>query len=337
MPVDTCMTGTAPVFPRKTWTQRSATEAGMVARHVDSFVRAVQGDGCIVKDGYLIRAWGNYTAQGDWASASKPVLGTLLMLAVAEGRLPSLDAPIHTLGWKLQDHHAGITFRHLANMVSGYGRAEAPGTAWAYNDTAINLYAHSLQRLKGTSLNDAFTRRLGSLQFEDGPFFGSREGIGVSASPRDFARLGLFWLNCGTWRGHRHIPLRIFKDFVKPSVLADHPRSVGVGEDYLEVGTYGGSTDQSEHGPGFYGCSFWFNETLPGTGNRVWPSLPEDAFQANGQWNTHTVTVIPSWGLVVVLRGGRMGRFAPGTTGSTADRRFELLRSAMAHLPSETK
>ena len=32
------------------------------------------------------------------------------------------------------------TLRHLANMISGYARPEAPGAAWAYNDYSIMLY-----------------------------------------------------------------------------------------------------------------------------------------------------------------------------------------------------
>ena len=30
----------------------------------------------------------------------------------------------------------------VADMTSGYSRGEAPGTHWAYNDLAINLYRH---------------------------------------------------------------------------------------------------------------------------------------------------------------------------------------------------
>ena len=37
-----------------------------------------------------------------------------------------------------------MTFRHLANMMSGYGRPDSPGAAWAYNDYAIQLYQRTV-------------------------------------------------------------------------------------------------------------------------------------------------------------------------------------------------
>ena len=99
-----------------------------------------------------------------------------------------------------------MTFRHLADMVSGYGRVEPPGEAWAYNDWAIDLYLKTLfdgvfqERPNSAAQNAA---RLGPLQIEDGSFFGSRDGYGLKMSPRDFARIGWFWLNRGAWKGER--------------------------------------------------------------------------------------------------------------------------------------
>lgn len=320
------------VWPAGEWEARSAADVGLIGKHLDSFIRMVRGDGCIVKDGYLIRTWGNYTAQGDWASAAKPVLSTLLMLAVVEKRLPGVDAPVQLAGWKLREEDQGMTFRHLADMTSGFGRAEPPGAAWAYNDFAINLYAHSLKRIFGTSLDKAFTDRLAPLQFQDGAFFGSREGLGVSASPRDFARLGWCWLQRGNWRGRQIIPRKLFEDCVRPSVPATLPRTAGEGEDYLGIGSYGGGTDQMSHGPGVYGFNFWFNERVPGTRYYVWPSLPRDAYQANGMWNRHTVTVIPSWRMVVVVRNGRLGKFEPGVPRSKSNAKLALLRPTRSAL-----
>lgn len=316
------------VFPGKVWQRCPAHDVGLAGSRLDSFIRNVGGDGCIVKDGCLIRAWGGYKTHADWASATKPVLGTLLMLAIADKRLSGVDVPVRTMGWELRGKDSGITFRHLADMVSGYARAEPPGAAWAYNDVAVNLYARSLQRLHGTSLEEAFSRRLAELQFEDGAFFSSGKDLRVTASPRDFARLGWLWLNRGVWQGRAVIPREVFDACVRPGVPAGLPRSSAGGDDYLPVGSFGGDTDQTEHGPGVYGFNFWFNEPLPGSGHLVWPSLPPDAFQANGMWNLHTVTVIPSWGMVVALRDSRLGAFEPGRAASAADRKFSLLRPA---------
>ena len=59
-----------------------------------------------------------------------------------------------------------MTFRHLADMTSGYGRPERPGEAFAYNDYAIQLYQLTLfdrvfQRTPEKAAHDP--RRLGAL------------------------------------------------------------------------------------------------------------------------------------------------------------------------------
>jgi len=50
-----------------------------------------------------------------------------------------------------------MTFRHLADMTSGYacadkdeqGKPLSPGSRWAYNDYAIMLYARTLDKVFG--------------------------------------------------------------------------------------------------------------------------------------------------------------------------------------------
>ena len=164
-----------------------------------------------------------------------------------------------------------------------------------------------------------FATRFAALELEDGEFFGSRDGLGVSASVRDFARLGWLWLNEGSWRGEQVLPNNLVRDCFRPGVAANLPRTGGRTDDYLAIGSYGGGTDQTPFGPGVYGFNFWFN-TPDAHGKRAWPALPADAFQANGMWNRDTVTVIPSLRMVVAVRGASRGKFEPGVprTISTA-------------------
>jgi CubicO group peptidase (beta-lactamase class C family) len=300
---------------------------------LDEFSRRVGGDGCIVKDGFLIKTWGNFTQRKDWASAAKPVLSTLLLAAVADGQLPGVDVPVRVCGWALSTEDSTMTFRHLANMVSGYSRAEAPGQAWGYNDYAIQLYAKSLERVFGRSLDEAFRARFAALQFEDGTIFSSRDGLGVVASPRDFARIGWLWLNHGRWNSNAVLPGPLFDACIRPQVPTDLSRTEGKGEDYLNLGTYGGGTDQTRHGPGVYGFNFWFNEESVATGQRVWPALPADAYQANGMWNRDTVTVIPSLQMVIAVRGAKLGPFEPGKPDGSANQNLRLLITALLARP----
>jgi hypothetical protein len=96
----------------------------------------------------------------------------------------------------------------------------------------------------------------------------------------------------------------------------------------LKVGSYGGGTDQTQHGPGVYGFNFWFNEKSVATGQRVWPALPVDTYQANGMWNRDTVTVIPSLQMVIAVRGANLGPFEPGKPDGVANQNLRLLISA---------
>ncbi|MDZ4848167.1 MAG: serine hydrolase domain-containing protein [Pirellulaceae bacterium] len=312
-------------FPSRTWLRRKPIELDMDDAKLDLFAATVGGDGVIIKNGYLVKSWGNASSKKDWASAAKPVLSTLLLLAVQERKLASVDALVKDVGWQLEEKDTTMTYRHLANMVSGYACQEAPGSAWAYNDYGIELYARSLERVFDQKLDVAIRERLATLQFQDGSIFGSRNELGVVASPRDFARIGWLWLNHGNWNGQQIIDAKSFQEHIQPGVPASTPRTKDKGRDYLGIGTYGGGTDQTPHGPGGYGFNFWFNERAGDNGQRTWPSLPSDTYQANGMWNRDTVTVIPSLQMVVAVRGAKLGTFEPGKVDSDANQNLKLL------------
>jgi CubicO group peptidase (beta-lactamase class C family) len=319
------------IFPGKAWAERAPAAVGLDAAKLDTFVANVGGDGVIVKDGYLVRSWGEQATHKWWASASKPVLSTLLLAAVQDGRLPSVDAAVRDVGWELSPKDAAMTFRHLANMTSGYALAEPPGAAWGYNDFAIQLYARSLEKIFGGPLDTAFRARFAALQFEDGAFFAHRNGFGVVASPRDFARLGWLWLNRGRWRGEAIVSEKLFAAEIRPQVPGNLPRTATARgakpDDYLALGSYGGGTDQTPHGPGVYGFNFWFNAPAP-SGTRVWPNAPADTYQANGLWNRDTVTIIPSLRMVVAVRSAHAGKFEPGRPDGEFNLNLQLLITA---------
>ena len=95
-------------------------EVGLNDAKLAEFAARLGGDGCVVRDGYVVKTWGDVTRHKDWASAAKPVLSTLLLAAVADGKLASVDALVKDAGWRRNDKDAPMTYRHLANMVSGY-------------------------------------------------------------------------------------------------------------------------------------------------------------------------------------------------------------------------
>ncbi|MBW2699235.1 MAG: serine hydrolase, partial [Deltaproteobacteria bacterium] len=324
-------------FPGATWEEKSPSEVGLDPAVIDQIAASLGGDGVIIKDGYLVKTWGGYANRGDWASALKPVMSTMLFFAVEEGRIASVDEPVRAFvqaryGNDLSSADQTMTFRHLADMTSGYARGEGPGQAWAYNDIAITLYSNLLfDAAFGDSPNNVAISRLSAMQFQDGGVFGSRDGRGVDASPRDFARIGWLWLNRGNWDGVQLLPRRYFDDYMQPDVPVSLPRTTSAGSDYLGVGSLGGGTDQIGHGPGIYGFNWWFNALTP-NGQLTWPDAPLDTFQANGHWNQEVVTVMPGLGLVVACRGN-WGTFDPGNAGASMNAKLAQLASAVTGGP----
>jgi len=322
-PAPTGASGPAPVvFPGAQWQQRPPAQMGIDPAKLQAFIDQLctpspkhsrgptAGDadpaGVIVKDGYIVASWGPPEGKLNWFSSSKPVLATLLLFAVQEGRLASVDSRIADLGWPLSPKDQPMTFAHLANMISGYSLPEAPGAAWAYNDYAIHLYALSLDRVyPGEGLNEPAARLLADLQLQDGDVCGdAHPGYGVVTSPRDFARIGWWWMHRGNWNGKQVLDASYFNRYCKPCVPADLPvsRTKEV-DDYLNIASYGGGNNQTKVGPGLYGYNWWFNAPLPGgEGRRVWPELPDDAFAALG-YNGNCMFMIPSRGVLVAARG----------------------------------
>ncbi len=313
------------VFPGKEWKEQPAEALCRNAGALEQFTKAVGGSGVIIKNGYLIKAWGNPAGRTMWASATKPVFSTLLLFATQEGKL-EINGKVKAFMPELLGKDEEITFHHLANMTSGYARREWPGQAFSYNDYAIKLYHNTLfNRVFAADPNQIIQNknRLGPLQFQDGDVFEPIEkcGWGVHTSPRDFARIGWFWLNKGNWNGEQLLSKSFFERYLRNQVPESLPISKKPARDYLGIGTYGSrSGNQSPFGPGNYGMNWWIN-----TGKRIWPSLPEDTFQANGHWNKETVTVIPSMALVVA----GVGDFAPFLPGpGPADSLMGLLVAA---------
>ena len=96
------------------------------------------------------------------------------------------------------------------------------------------------------------------------------------ATPRDWARLGLLFLNDGVWEGRRILPEGWVKYSTTPTPLA--PK-------------------------GEYGAHFWLNAGPKGDPEkRQYPTLPADVFSMEGH-NDQYVFIIPSRDSVVVRMG----------------------------------
>lgn len=319
------------LFPGTQWQSRQPAEVGASAAKLDELATALAGHGCVVKDGCVIKSWGDQSEKRDWLSSVKPVFSTLLFFAIQEGKLRGVDVRLADFGWEFRAKDLPMTFRHVADMTSGYARPERPGAAWAYNDYAIQLYQKTLFdrvfRQDPDAVANAVTR-LGALQFEDGLSFSPRRRL--FASVRDFARIAWFWLHRGRWKDKQILNASFFRRYLKPDVPFSLPHTQKAdNDDYLNIGTFGGGSDHfTKFGPGIYGFNWWFNRTSrlhPAL--RTWPDAPQDTILSIGAGGNCSV-ILPSKGVVMASSRGRWGQLAGGDQDSSMNHHIRLLAEA---------
>jgi len=297
------------VFPDKTWKTRTPGEAGLAREKLDALRDLVGGRGCVVRHGYLVYSWGDQSKSSDVASAMKPVISTLLLIAVQEGKLKSVDDHVADFEPQLRTLNDGkdadITWRHLASQTSGYGLAEPPGQAYSYNDFALALYYDTLtKKVFQTNGTQALKTCLaGPLQFED-PYtfeaFGPNDRPGrLALSVRDFARFGLLYLRNGKWRDQQLLPPKLAQLAISSPISADTPLTSGKDAEMLPgQRSIGGSKNITSVGPGYYSFNWWLNRTNQ-IGQRLFVDAPPDTFVASGHGGMRTLWIIPSLDLVV--------------------------------------
>lgn len=181
-----------------------------------------------------------------------------------------------------------ITLQFTKGDPAGYAAAKSldvpPGTRWQYSTGTSNILARIVRENAAPTLPEAFAfprralfDKLGmrhtTFQVDAvGNFTG---GGSVLASARDYARLGLLYLEDGMWSGERILP-QVWVAYVR-TPTAHVPEPLG------------------------YGAQFWLNTgTNPNV--RRWPNLPADTYAMNGHDGQH-VFIVPSRQAVVVRVG----------------------------------
>jgi CubicO group peptidase (beta-lactamase class C family) len=293
------------VIPGAAWEERSPEAAGLSRTKLDAVRELVGGRGCVVRGGTLVYSWGDVSKSSDVASAVKPVISTLLMMAVQEGKLESVDARVSAVEPRLTGKDEGITWRHLASQTSGYGLAEAPGAAYSYNDFALALYYDSLMthvfREPGT---EVLRRRLGTvLGFQDPvsfEAFGPKDRPGrLSISTRDFARFGLLVLRGGKWGDRQVVDPGLTYLSISAPISAEMPRTSGKeGEMIPGQRTLGGTRNITPLGPGLYSFNWWLNG-IDDRGRQLFVDGPADLAAALGHGGRRALWIFPSLDLVV--------------------------------------
>jgi CubicO group peptidase (beta-lactamase class C family) len=270
-------------------------------------------------------------------SMSKSVTNALVGIQVKAGQLDTM-APAQVKEWQpAGDPRRDITLDQLLRMsdglefeesylppddttrmlyesfdfaayAAGKSLAAKPDTRWNYSSGTANIIARIVRRTAEKShahyydfIRGEFFEKIGMYSAVMEPdasctFVGSSYTF---ATPRDWARFGLLYLQDGVWQGERIFPEGWVKYTTTPTPQA--PR-------------------------GEYGALFWLNAGSPShPEDRRWPSAPREAFAALG-FQEQKVIIIPSKNLVLV-------RF-----GATSDRQSwnsdEFIANILAALPN---
>jgi CubicO group peptidase (beta-lactamase class C family) len=286
----------------------------------------------------MVFLWGDAAKSGDVASAFKPVLSALLLMAVKEGRLPGVDARLSLVEPRLAELNGGkdaaITWRHLASQLSGYGLVEKPGEAYSYNDYALTLYYDTLmEKVYRTNADEVLRTRLAEpLQFEDRftfQAFGPRDRPGrLALSCRDFARFGLLILRDGRW-GDRSLlrPEQVHLALNSP-ISPDTPRSKGERAAMLpQQRTLGGKWNITPVGPGYYSFNWWLNRTNS-AGQRLLVDATPDVVMASGHGGMRVLYLVPSANLIVCWNDSKIEDHdvSPGNPATRMNQAARLIR-----------
>jgi CubicO group peptidase (beta-lactamase class C family) len=263
-------------------------------------------------------------------SMSKSITNTLVGILVRKGKLDIKD-PAPVPEWQEKDDpRKKITVDQLLRMSSGLKFEEiydplkdatdmlytshsfaafaakmpmeiAPDSKWYYSSGTSNIIARIVRQTAEVSyanyydfIRDELFYKIGMYSAvmepdSSGTFVGSSYTM---ATPRDWARFGLLYLQDGIWKGKRILP-----------------------EGWVKYTT----TPTSKAPKGEYGAHFWLNAgSKSDPQDRLWPLSPVDTFAALG-YQEQRVIVIPSKNLVLVRFGATSDRGAWNTDKFISD------------------
>ncbi len=293
---------------------RTAVQAAFTDQQPDQPLRTravvVVHKGKLVAEQYA-PGYDRHHRQLSWSMA-KSITGTLVGMLVKQGRL-TINQPAPVKEWQhAADARAEISLENLLQQTSGldfeenYSKStDATNMLFRKADMAAYTAAHPLKDKPGTqfyyssgnsnilsgiirtTLTDSFYHRFPYEQLfyklgmysavmevdASGNFVGSSY---VFATARDWARLGMLYLQKGNWMGEQLLP----ENWV---ALATRPVSVApMGE---------------------YGYQVWLNAGSAGnSAQRKFPELPTDLYYFSG-FEGQYVFIIPSQELVIVRLG----------------------------------
>jgi CubicO group peptidase (beta-lactamase class C family) len=245
--------------PRGAWERADPAASGLPPEAVQlcaQYVAAVKPTALmIVRDGRILAAWGDPAREVDAASVRKSLLGALVGIAVANGRI-RLEATLGELGIddkppQLTETEKQATVGDLLKARSGiYHRAaheaadmqagrpdrgsHPPGEYWFYNNWDFNALGSIYRWATGEDIFESFDQKIARpIGMEDFSPTDGRYDLESSSdhpaypfrlSARDLARFGVLFLNGGKWRGRQIVPAAWIAESTRPHSATDRGR-----------------------------------------------------------------------------------------------------------------
>ncbi|MGQ0733824.1 MAG: serine hydrolase domain-containing protein [Acidobacteriota bacterium] len=287
-------------------------------------------NGLVIRHGYIVAQFGETDAVGPTYSVAKSMLATVAGVAVREGLIKSLDAPV---GSQIRDggydspQNAKVTWRqHLQQETEWEGEMwgkkhdfvgtvafgdgerkpralQAPGTFYEYNDVRINRFSLSLLRLFKKQVPDVFRDEVmnvigASNTWQWIPYknsYAEVDGKRMASVSGGTRWGGGVWINSWDMARFGYLWLREGRWGTKQIVPPEYVKT---------------ALTPSAHGPD-YGFLWWLN-----TRGRA-KTLPANSFQAQGA-GSNTIFVSPDHDLVIVWRwhGGGKEEFFTQVIGA---------------------
>lgn len=190
-------------------------------------------------------------------SNTKAVLGALLGIAIAEGKIKSADQKLLDFFpdrkiQNLDDRKRSITLKHLLTMTSGLDCADddpgmnsvyqsgnrvqaildlpmanEPGREWIYCSAGTHLLSAALQQAVGMSTrayaNQALFGPIGIPEVSEPDWGIDSQSVsdgmgGLYLTPRELARFGYLYLRGGEWAGAQIVPSEWVAESTRPLV-----------------------------------------------------------------------------------------------------------------------
>lgn len=287
-----------PASPDDFWQVASPAAAGMDAAKLEAAVQAIQSRGWAIHS-FLVARRGALVLERYGADGARPLgpgdahalhsttktfTGALVGIALGEGRLPSVSAPVLDFfdADEVRGHPpAKIRMRveDLLTMRSGLDYLEGvddplfglpapaaellsqqqavePGTRWNYSSGDSHVLAEILRRATGETPRAYAEKRLfaklgiAAVRWDADPSGTSYGGFGLWLRPRDLARFGQLLLAGGRWKGEQVIPADWIAASTRPRVPT--PWAAGTYGYHLWIPAIGGFATRGYMGQDMY-------------------------------------------------------------------------------------